>query len=58
MTKVHKKGEKGEGSEEKQLLLDPSSDDELDIEVITPATGLQNKSMTASQRPEPTEYDR
>ncbi|KYO40974.1 otoferlin isoform A [Alligator mississippiensis] len=57
VTKVHKKGEKGEGSEEKQLLLDPSSDDELDIEVITPATGLQNKSMTASQRPEPTEYD-
>ncbi|XP_067402968.1 fer-1-like protein 4 [Emydura macquarii macquarii] len=57
VTKAPKKAEKGDGPEEKQSLLDPSSDDELDIEAMAPSTTLQNKSMTASQRPEPTEYD-
>ncbi|XP_061486315.1 fer-1-like protein 4 [Rhineura floridana] len=57
MTKVSKKDEKGEKSEEKQPLLEPSSDDELDVEVIPPSTPLLDKSMTENQRPEPTEYD-
>uniref|UniRef100_A0A8C0FQW1 C2 domain-containing protein n=1 Tax=Bubo bubo TaxID=30461 RepID=A0A8C0FQW1_BUBBB len=41
------KVEKGEVKEEKQPLLDPGSDGELDVEVLAP-----------SQRPEPMEYDR
>ncbi|KAH0619024.1 hypothetical protein JD844_018627 [Phrynosoma platyrhinos] len=57
MTKVSKKGEKGEKSEEKQPLLEASSDDELEVEVLPPSTPLLDKSMTVSQRPEPTEYD-
>ncbi|CAM4655023.1 unnamed protein product [Caretta caretta] len=57
VTKMPKKGVKGEGPEDKQPLLDPSSDEELDIEVMAPSPSLQNKSMTESQRPEPTEYD-
>ncbi|XP_034979498.2 fer-1-like protein 4 [Zootoca vivipara] len=57
MTKISKKDEKGEKSEDKQPLLEPSSDDELDIEVIAPSTTLLDKSMTENQRPEPTEYD-
>lgn len=52
------KGEKGEKSEEKQSLLDPLSDEELDFEVMPPTTTLLDKSMTVNQRPEPTEYDR
>ena len=58
IAKISKKGEKGEKSEEKQPLLEPSSDDELDVEVIPPSTTLLDKSMTENQRPEPTEYDR
>ncbi|NWH80590.1 FR1L4 protein, partial [Piaya cayana] len=57
MTKVRRKVEKGELKEEKQSLLDPS-DDELDDEVLAPASAAMNKSVTKSQRPEPTEYDR
>ncbi|XP_069727809.1 fer-1-like protein 4 [Phaenicophaeus curvirostris] len=57
MTKVQRKVEKGEVKEEKQSLLDPS-DDELDVEVLAPASAALNKSVTKSQRPEPTEYDR
>uniref|UniRef100_A0A674K2Y2 C2 domain-containing protein n=1 Tax=Terrapene triunguis TaxID=2587831 RepID=A0A674K2Y2_9SAUR len=57
VTKMPKKGQKGEGPEDKQPLLDPTSDEELDIEVMAPSPTLQNKSMTESQRPEPTEYD-
>uniref|UniRef100_A0A670IJH9 C2 domain-containing protein n=1 Tax=Podarcis muralis TaxID=64176 RepID=A0A670IJH9_PODMU len=57
MTKISKKDEKGEKSEDKQPLLEPSSDDELDIEVIAPSTPLLDKSMTENLRPEPTEYD-
>uniref|UniRef100_A0A8C4YEP4 C2 domain-containing protein n=1 Tax=Gopherus evgoodei TaxID=1825980 RepID=A0A8C4YEP4_9SAUR len=57
VTKMPKKGQKGEEPEDKQPLLDPSSDEELDIEVMAPSPTLQNKSMTESQRPEPTEYD-
>lgn len=58
LTKTSKKGEKEERSEEKQPLLEPSSEDELDVEVISPSTTLLQKSVTANQRPEPTEYDR
>uniref|UniRef100_A0A8C0G969 C2 domain-containing protein n=1 Tax=Chelonoidis abingdonii TaxID=106734 RepID=A0A8C0G969_CHEAB len=47
VTKMPKKGQKGEEPEDKQPLLDPGSDEELDIEVMAPK----------SQRPEPTEYD-
>uniref|UniRef100_U3ICJ1 C2 domain-containing protein n=1 Tax=Anas platyrhynchos platyrhynchos TaxID=8840 RepID=U3ICJ1_ANAPP len=36
VTKVHKKGEKGEGREEKQPLLDLGSDSETDVEVLGP----------------------
>lgn len=50
--------EKGEAKEEKQPLLDPGSDSELDVEVLAPASAALNKSVTKSQRPEPTEYDR
>uniref|UniRef100_A0A8C6Y7W7 C2 domain-containing protein n=1 Tax=Naja naja TaxID=35670 RepID=A0A8C6Y7W7_NAJNA len=56
-TKMSVKGEKGEKTEEKQPLLDPLSDEELDIEVMPPTTTLLDKSMTVNQRPEPTEYD-
>ncbi|NXC43316.1 FR1L4 protein, partial [Penelope pileata] len=58
VTKEHKKGEKGEGREEKQPLLDAGSDSELDVEVLAPVSAPLNRSMTGSQRPEPTEYDR
>jgi len=58
VTKVRKKGEKGEGREEKQPLLDAGSDSELDVEVPASDSAPQNKSVTRSQRPEPTEYDR
>ncbi|XP_068768831.1 fer-1-like protein 4 isoform X3 [Struthio camelus] len=58
VTKVPRKGGKGEGREEKQSLLDPSSDSELDVEVLTPTSAARNKSVTMSQRPEPMEYDR
>ncbi|KFV18213.1 Fer-1-like 4, partial [Tauraco erythrolophus] len=57
-TKVWRKVEKGEVKEEKQPLLDPGSDDELDVEVLAPASPALNKSVTKSQRPEPMEYDR
>nr|XP_056700148.1 fer-1-like protein 4 [Euleptes europaea] len=57
LTKTSKKGEKEEKSEEKQPLLEPGSEDELDVEVIPPSTTLLHKSVTANQRPEPTEYD-
>ncbi|NXW05554.1 FR1L4 protein, partial [Fregetta grallaria] len=56
VTKIWRKVEKGEMKEEKQPLLDPGSDGELDIEV--PASAALNKSVTKSQRPEPMEYDR
>lgn len=55
---MRKKGEKGEGREENQTLLDAGSDSELDVEILAPDSAPQNKSMTRSQRPEPTEYDR
>nr|XP_013816978.1 PREDICTED: fer-1-like protein 4 [Apteryx mantelli mantelli] len=58
VTKVTRKGGKGEGREEKQPLLDPSSDSELDVEVLAPTSAARNKSVTMSQRPEPMEYDR
>ncbi|NWR56648.1 FR1L4 protein, partial [Bucorvus abyssinicus] len=58
VTKVGRKVEKGEVKEEKQPLLDPGSDGELDVEVLAPASAALNKSVTKSQRPEPTEYDR
>ncbi|NXK24858.1 FR1L4 protein, partial [Arenaria interpres] len=58
VTKVWRKVEEGEVKEEKQPLLDPVSDGELDVEVLAPASAALNKSMTKSQRPEPTEYDR
>ncbi|NXK10907.1 FR1L4 protein, partial [Herpetotheres cachinnans] len=58
VTKVWRKVEKGEVKEEKQPLLDPGSDDELDVEVLAPASAALNKSVTKSQRPEPMEYDR
>ncbi|NWR77857.1 FR1L4 protein, partial [Centropus unirufus] len=58
MTKVQRKTEKREVKEEKQTLLDPGSDEELDVEVLAPASAALNKSVTKSQRPEPTEYDR
>ncbi|XP_054702023.1 fer-1-like protein 4 isoform X3 [Grus americana] len=57
-TKVWRKVEKGEVKEEKQPLLDPGSDGELDVEVLAPASATLNKSVTKSQRPEPMEYDR
>ncbi|NXN66305.1 FR1L4 protein, partial [Himantopus himantopus] len=57
VTKVWRKVEKGEVKEEKQPLLDPGSDGELDVEVLAPASAALNKSVTKSQRPEPTEYD-
>ncbi|NXJ51751.1 FR1L4 protein, partial [Spizaetus tyrannus] len=58
VTKVGRKVEKGEVKEEKQPLLDPGSDGELDVEVLAPASAALNKSVTKSQRPEPMEYDR
>ncbi|KFO93014.1 Fer-1-like 4, partial [Buceros rhinoceros silvestris] len=58
VTKVGRKVEKGEVKEEKQPLLDPGSDGELDVEVLAPASAALNKSVTKSQRPEPTEHDR
>ncbi|NWI30964.1 FR1L4 protein, partial [Sula dactylatra] len=58
VTKVWRKVEKGEVKEEKQPLLDPGSDGELDVEVLAPASAALNKSVTKSQRPEPVEYDR
>lgn len=58
LTKSSKKGEKEDKSEEKQPLLDPGSEDELEVEVIPPSTSLLQKSVTINQRPEPTEYDR
>ncbi|NWU48686.1 FR1L4 protein, partial [Dromas ardeola] len=58
VTKVWRKMEKGEVKEEKQPLLDPGSDGELDVEVLAPASAAPNKSVTKSQRSEPTEYDR
>ncbi|NWW92458.1 FR1L4 protein, partial [Rhynochetos jubatus] len=58
VTKVSRKVEKGEMKEEKQPLLDPGSDGELDVEVLAPASATPNKSVTKSQRPEPMEYDR
>ncbi|NWI09601.1 FR1L4 protein, partial [Crypturellus soui] len=57
-TKVPRKGGKGERREEKQSLLDHSSDSELDVEVVAPTSAARNKSVTISQRPEPVEYDR
>ncbi|NXJ94634.1 FR1L4 protein, partial [Corythaixoides concolor] len=57
-TKVWRKVENGEVKEEKQPLLDPGSGDELDVEVLAPASPALNKSVTKSQRPEPMEYDR
>ncbi|KAM9178029.1 fer-1-like protein 4 [Mergus octosetaceus] len=58
VTKVHKKGEKGEGREEKQPLLDLGSDSEMDVEVLGPVLAPLNKSVTKSQKPETMEYDR
>ncbi|NXE28405.1 FR1L4 protein, partial [Ardeotis kori] len=58
VTKAWRKVEKGEVKEEKQPLLDPGSDGELDVEVLAPASAAPNKSVTKSQRPEPMEYDR
>ncbi|NWY59580.1 FR1L4 protein, partial [Chionis minor] len=58
VTKAGTKVEKGEVKEEKRPLLDPDSDGELDVEVLAPASAALNKSVTESQRPEPTEYDR
>ncbi|XP_010215004.1 PREDICTED: fer-1-like protein 4 [Tinamus guttatus] len=58
VTKVPRKGGKGERREEKQSLLDHSSDSELDVEVLAPTSAARNKSVTISQRPEPMEYDR
>ncbi|NXS59256.1 FR1L4 protein, partial [Brachypteracias leptosomus] len=55
---VTKVGRRGEAKEEKQPLLDPGSDDELDVEVLSPASAALNKSVTKSQRPEPMDYDR
>ncbi|KFV91190.1 Fer-1-like 4, partial [Eurypyga helias] len=57
VTKVSREVEK-EVKEEKQPLLEPGSDGELDVEVLAPASATLNKSVTKSQRPEPTEYDR
>ncbi|NWZ19832.1 FR1L4 protein, partial [Asarcornis scutulata] len=58
VTKVLKKGEKGEGREEKQPLLDLGSDSETDVEVLDPVLAPLNKSVTKSQKPETMEYDR
>ncbi|XP_059683156.1 fer-1-like protein 4 [Gavia stellata] len=58
VSKVWRKVEKGEVKEEKQPLLDPGSDGELDVEVLAPASAALNKSVTKSQRPEPMDYDR
>ncbi|OPJ82667.1 fer-1-like protein 4 [Patagioenas fasciata monilis] len=58
VTKVQGKVEKGEVKEEKQPLLDPGSDSELDVEVLAPASAALNKSVTKSQRTEPMEYDK
>ncbi|NXP46423.1 FR1L4 protein, partial [Heliornis fulica] len=58
-TKGWRKVEKGEVREEKQPLLDPGSDGQLDVEVLTPATSaVMSRSVTKCQRPEPMEYDR
>ncbi|KFP33416.1 Fer-1-like 4, partial [Colius striatus] len=58
VTKAGRKVEKGEVKEEKQPLLDPGSDGELDVEVLAPTSAAQNKSVTKSQRAEPMQYDR
>ena len=58
MTKVQRRVEKGEAKEEKQPLLDPGSDGELNVEALGPASAALNKSVTKGQRPEPMEYDR
>ncbi|NXH19605.1 FR1L4 protein, partial [Bucco capensis] len=58
VSKIGTKVEKGEVKEEKQPLLDPGSDGELDVEVLPLASAALNKSVTKSQRPEPMEYDR
>ncbi|KFP70908.1 Fer-1-like 4, partial [Acanthisitta chloris] len=58
VTKGWRMMEKGEVKEEKQPLLDASSDSELDAEVLTRASTPRHKSVTKSQRPEPMEYDR
>ncbi|NXV70851.1 FR1L4 protein, partial [Atlantisia rogersi] len=57
-TKVWRKVEKGEVREEKQPLLDPGSDGQLDVDILTPASAAVNKSVTKCQQPEPMEYDR
>lgn len=58
VTKASKKEEKEERTEDKQPLLEPSSDEEMEVEVLSPsATTLLDKSVTANQRPEPTEFD-
>lgn len=56
VTKVGRTVEKGDVKEEKQPLLDSSSDGEL--EVLVSASTALNKSVTKSQKPEPMEYDR
>ncbi|NXO02474.1 FR1L4 protein, partial [Rhinopomastus cyanomelas] len=58
VSKVGRHIEKGEAKEEKQPLLDPGSDAELDVDVLAPASAARSKSVTKPQRPEPTEYDR
>ncbi|KFU83518.1 Fer-1-like 4, partial [Chaetura pelagica] len=58
VTKVQRKVEKGEVKEEKQPLLEPGSDGELDAEDLAPSSAALNKSVTKSQRPEPMDYDR
>ncbi|XP_071615826.1 fer-1-like protein 4 [Heliangelus exortis] len=58
VTKVQRKVEKGEVREEKQSLLDPGSDGELDAENLAPGSAALSKSVTKSQSPEPMEYDR
>ncbi|NWY72512.1 FR1L4 protein, partial [Erithacus rubecula] len=58
VTKGWQKVEKGEVKEERQPLLDAVSGGEQDAEILTPALGALNKSVTKSQRPEPMEYDK
>ncbi|XP_051489419.1 fer-1-like protein 4 [Apus apus] len=58
VNKVQRKVEKGEVKEEKQPLLEPGSDGELDAEDMAPSLVALNKSVTKSQRPEPMDYDR